>query len=427
MDNEFGYIDNKPFKNCFPDEQIISIIKTDEDGIQFKINDIEKYDAFDYKDRPRELYAIDSSLRPITAFNVKLKRTNYAPISSTILYSDFYVWGYNGNENISHFTKETKISKMEYYHDEVRNIFGNSSYSAKYKFDKKHLLEFVKIDAKKINKKKIGNVLINNNEIFIYLNSNFEYLRSYNNHGEMSIKDKSSIILTFKKSIDLEEAYKLIKLIDSTIHLLILSKKRHKKTNIYDYKRNNYFLIDRRILKANLNKKDNTYLICKRDEIFQSFINILSNLYKLEENSKNAIFPFLEYDIEKTSLEISFLEYYRALEYLEAQKQKMKGKGKNPTFLIKILKEYKEQKEHFFKKQKDEEIEEEIRSLRNYYSHEGYYMEKLPIPTDNPKRYKELDFQWIYNVSKFVKIVSYLELYRLCDIDVKSKDIMYQL
>lgn len=52
----------------------------------------------------------------------------------------------------------------------------------------------------------------------------------------MSIKDKSSIILTFKKSIYLEEAYKLIKLIDSTIHLLILSKKRHKKTNIYDYK-----------------------------------------------------------------------------------------------------------------------------------------------------------------------------------------------
>ena len=105
----------------------------------------------------------------------------------------------------------------------------------------------------------------------------------------------------------------------------------------------------------------------------------------------------------------------------------MKSKGKNPTFLIKILKEYKELKEHFFKKQKDEEIEEEIRSLRNYYSHEGYYVEKLPIPTDNAKRYKELDYQWIYNVSKFVKIVAYLELYKLCDIDVKSKDIMYKL
>ena len=41
MDNEFGYIDNKPFKNCYPDDQIISIINTDENAIQFKINDTE--------------------------------------------------------------------------------------------------------------------------------------------------------------------------------------------------------------------------------------------------------------------------------------------------------------------------------------------------------------------------------------------------
>ena len=316
---------------------------------------------------------------------------------------------------------------MEYYHDELRNIFGNNSYSAKYKVNKKNSLEFVKINAKKINKKKIGNVLTNNNELYIYLNSNFEYLHSYNNYGEMSIKDKSCIILTFKKSINIEEAYKIIKLIDSTIHLLIMSKKRHKKINIYDYRKNEYLLVDRKMIKNKVNKKDNTYLICKREETFKNFINLLSNLYDLEKNSKNAIFPFLEYDIEKTSLEISFLEYYKALEYLEAQKQKRKGKGKNPTFLIKIIKEYKQLKEHFFKGQKEEELEEEIRSLRNYYSHEGYYIDKLPIPTDNPKRYKEIDFQWLYNISKFIKIIAYLELYKLCDIHVKSSDILYQL
>lgn len=427
MDNEFGYIDNKPFKNCYPDDQIISIINTDENGIQFKINDTEKYDSFEYKERPRELYAIDSRLRPITAFNIKLKRTNYAAISSSILYSDFYVWGYKGNENISHFTEETKISKMEYYHDELKNIFGNSSYNAKYKINKKNLLEFVEINGKRTRKKKIGNILTDNNELYIYLNSNFEYIHNFNNHGEMSIKDKSCIIITFKKGINIEEAYKLIKLIDSTIHLLIMSKKRHKKTNLFDYKKNEYFLVDRKIINIKNNQKDNTYLICKREESFKSFINILSNLYELEKNSKNAIFPFIEYDIEKTSLEISFLEYYKALEYLEAQKQKKKGKGKNPTFLLKLLKNYRKLKEHFFKDQKEEEAEEEIRSLRNYYSHEGYYIDKLPIPTDNPKRYKEIDYQWIYNVNKFIKLIAYLELYKLCDIDVNSDNILYHL
>ena len=62
-------------------------------------------------------------------------------------------------------------------------------------------------------------------------------------------------------------------------------------------------------------------------------------------------------------------------------------------------------KEHFFKDQKEEEIEEEIRSLRNYYSHEGYYIDKLPIPTDNPKRYKEIDYQWIYKTYSIFRII----------------------
>lgn len=425
MDNEFGYIDSKPFRNCFPDKQVISIIKTDEDGIQFKVNDIEKYDSFNSDERPRELYAIDSSLKPITAFNIKLKRTNYAAISSSILYSDFYVWGYNGDENISHFTEKTKISKIEYYHDELRNIFGNESYNSKYKINKKNLLEYVKVNAKKISKKKIGNIVTDTNELFIYLNSNFNY--NHNSYGEISITDKSSIMITCKKSINLNEAYKIIKLIDSTIHLLILSKKRHKKTDIYDYKKNRYFLVDRKIIKNKASKKENIYLICKREDVFKNFISILSNLYKLEMNYKNAIFPFLEYDIDKTSLEISFLEFYKTLEYIESQKQKKNGKGKNPTFLKKLLKENKKLKNHFFENQSEDEIEEEIRSLRNYYSHEGYYFDKLPIPTDNPKRYKDLDFQWLYNVSKYIKIVAYLECYKMCDIDVKIDDILYKL
>ena len=133
MDNEFGYIDDRPFKNCYINKQIFSIIKTDEDGIEFKINDVDKFDSFDCN----ELYAIDSSLKPITAFNIKVRKINYKAISSSILYSDFYVWGYNGNENITHFTKNTKISKLEYYHDELRNIFGNTTYIAKYKLNDK--------------------------------------------------------------------------------------------------------------------------------------------------------------------------------------------------------------------------------------------------------------------------------------------------
>ena len=426
MDNEFGYIDDRPFKNCYINKQIFSIIKTDEDGIEFKINDVDKFDSFDCNETSNELYAIDSSLKPITAFNIKVRKINYKAISSSILYSDFYVWGYNGNENITHFTKNTKISKLEYYHDELRNIFGNTTYIAKYKLNDKKSIKYVTIKAKKIKRQKIGNISINDNEICIYLNSDFEYLHSFNNFGEMGIKDKSSIILTFRKAVKLEDVYKIIKLIDSTIHLLILTKKRHKKNDVYDFKKNRYLLIDRKVLKNKV-EKDNTYLICKREKCFETFINILNNLFKMNQNSKNAIFPFLEFDIDKTSLEISFLEYYKALEYLEAEKKKSIGKGKNPNFLLNILKEYKEIKEIFFKKQNEDELEEEIRSLRNYYSHEGYYIDKLPIPTNNPNRFKKIDIQWIYNVSKFIKIIAYLEIYKFFGVKVSINDILYRL
>ena len=42
----------------------------------------------------------------------------------------------------------------------------------------------------------------------------------------------------------------------------------------------------------------------------------------LEKDSKNALFPFWEFDIKQTSLEIKFLEYYKILEYLDYEKRK---------------------------------------------------------------------------------------------------------
>lgn len=52
---------------------------------------------------------------------------------------------------------------------------------------------------------------------------------------------------------------------------------------------------------------------------------------------------------------------------------------------------------------------EEIRALRNYYSHKGYYVHKLPIPTDKPRRYKIIETDWLYNVLNFIKVASYME------------------
>lgn len=92
-----------------------------------------------------------------------------------------------------------------------------------------------------------------------------------------------------------------------------------------------------------------------------------------------------------------------------------------------MLKKYQNIKKIYFNDQDDTVIEEEVRSLRNYYSHNGYYIKELAVPTFDPKYYKKVDIQWIYDVKNFIKIVSYLEVYSLAGINVDENKLMYHL
>lgn len=174
---------------------------------------------------------------------------------------------------------------------------------------------------------------------------------------------------------------------------------------------------------------DRNYLICDRKDSKDTFMNLFHNLYSINDDSKNALFPFLEFDTKQSSLEIKFLEYYKALDYIKLKENLMKGKGRNPNFLTEVLKENKSLKEKFFGTQDEKDIEEEIRSLRNYYSHTGYYIDnmQLPIPTDKPKRYKLINSKWLYDVLDFVKVSAYIEIYKLCGIAVDWNSIIYNL
>ena len=79
---------------------------------------------------------------------------------------------------------------------------------------------------------------------------------------------------------------------------------------------------------------------------------------------------------------------------------------------------------YFFNNQNIEEIEE-IRALRNYYSHTEYYVNILPIPTETPGRHKKIEINWLYNVYKAIKVLAYLEIYSYCGIKINYNDILY--
>ncbi len=432
MQNEFGYIDDKPFEECYTDKQIFSILSTNQEGIELKINDISKFPFLNEEKIPEAIYAVDSKLNAITALRIIATNYNLTAISSSILKSDLYFikQGHlEEDKKIKHFTTQTKIREMDYYNESIRRIFKNNSIKSKYKLTG-NSLKYIKISGRKTKNEKIGELKINNeNSIEIFLSKDFIHNHNYSGSEEIVIKDNSHLILKLKKGILFDEVYKFVLLLDSVIFLMTFLKRRHKRTIIKDFMKNKYFCRDMKIDIENRKIKDRNFLICDRNDSKDTFMNVLQNMYNMNNDSKNALFPFLEFDTKQTSLEIKFLEYYKALEYIKYKENLKKGKGKNPNFLLEILKDNKSLKERFFETQNESEVEEEIRSLRNYYSHTGYYIEnmQLPIPTDNPKRYKNIETKWLYDVFNFVRISAYIEIYKLCGLTVDWNSIMNNL
>ena len=432
MKNEFGYIDDKPFKECNTDKQTFSTITSNDEGLEFKINGISKFGLFDFEKMPEAIYAVDNKLTAITALRVQITNSNFAAISSSIIKSDLYFIKQGilkENEPIAHFRMQTKIKELYYYNNSIRRIFLNDSIESKYKL-KDNSLQYVKINGKKKKEEKLGEITTNNgNVIQIFLNKDFVYKHQYGSSEERIIKDNSHLVLKFKKGIIFDEVYEYVLLLDSVIYLMTFLKRRHKNLLIKDFKKNSYICRDMKIDIEDRKIKDRNFLICDRKNSKEIFMNLFRNIDIMNIESKNAIFPFLEFDINQSSLEIQFLEYYKALEYIRFKENEKKGKGKNPTFLIELLKENQDLKKHFFESQDEDEIEEEIRSLRNYYSHTGYYIDnmQLPIPTENPKRHKTIDTKWLYDVLKFVKISAYIEIYKLCGLSIDWNRIMYEI
>ena len=230
------------------------------------------------------------------------------------------------------------------------------------------------------------------------------------------------LLYLLKIGIVFEEAEKYILLLDSIMYLLSGNISRHTKIILEDFTKNSYIYKD---MKKDIESKGRSKFlnIIEEKELNMIFINLLKNMIQMYDKAKNAIFPFIEYDI-KPFFEIKFLEYYKTLEYIKAKESEKINKIKNKKFLLDILNKDEKLKDKFFGNQESTKIEEEIRGLRNYYTHTGYYIDddQIPIPTNDPKRYKKVDDEWLDKVLEYIITVTEIELYNLCGINLIRVD-----
>ncbi|MEG1059259.1 MAG: hypothetical protein RSE57_03635 [Clostridia bacterium] len=419
MNSDFGYSSKKPFKEIDKDKLAYSIIDINEKGIALKTDDISMFDTLECFSNKfiesKTTFCVDSNYHAITMFNTKMCSTTYSGISTTTLSSNMYVVSKDVKDTVNHFQDSTHIKEINYYHDDLINIFKNSSITTKNKV-KKNKLETFTLEAKKQDKIVLGKVILDkHNEITIELINGFSYV---GNFREITVKGKTFIHLRFKNYIDFNMAYKISKRLDSVIHILSLSEKRcitmdffNTNREIYTYKNEKY---------RNDDKKDKNFLLVDKLVMDNTFEKLFQLMVNVSNDNSNAFFPFFNYDREKTHMEIQFLEYYKVLEYIHTEKQKKIGKGKNNLFMAEYLKKYPNLKNNFFGSQDNKNIEEEIRSLRNYYSHTGYYLKVLPIPTANPRRYKNITIEDIYSFKNFIKNIAYLEICSLAGVNINE-------
>lgn len=410
MNNDFGYIDNKPFSQINEKEQPLVVMNEEEESISIKMNGVSTTDTFDMFDsEPGKLteskiyYGVDSKNHSLSFLNSHIINTTWSSISSLTITSKIYVKSRESLEQIYHLTPDTKIRKFDYYNDKLLFYFSDNPLTIK----RKGLVKELNITAKRTKPKLLFSVNYKGKIMKVYLIHSFI---SNGNIHDFSIKPNTYLEIAFNKGITVDDVIKISSRLDSTLHLCILNKNKSYVATLYDFSKRSYNLYN---LKNKITKtKDPVFNVCKnkseRDNIFKC---ILMQFIDIDFEKNNTFLPFLHFNKEMDFHELEFLQYYKVLEVIDYEKQKKKNKGKDNCFLKKYLKKYSKLKDYFFKNDTIDDLEAEIRSLRNYYSHDGFYVDNLPIPTENPTRYKKIDIQWLYDVKRLVKIIAYLEMY----------------
>lgn len=423
MNNEFGYLDLVPFGEINTEDQKLVIVNKKEDKIELKVKDIDKFNTFKFYGNEfgklietKVFYGINSTYHPLTLYCCNITSSSLNVIPYSIITSQMYIIGNDTQSPILHFSDKTKVKRFKYYNDNIKYIFPSGSIIIKRNENE------MNIEAKKEKEKILSRFDYNGNRITIKLINSYKHSGNIYN---LNIKPLSYFEISFKQSVDLNTVLKVRSRIDSIIHLFLLTKGRSKELTLYDTKKNSYEYYN---LKYNdKEEKQPTFYLDKREKNISNFNKLFNLFIQIDNTNSNSFFPFLNYDRGINSVEIQFLEYYRTLEYTNMESQKKKGKEKNKQFLLQLLKKYPSVKNAYFNNMQNEVIEKEIRSLRNYYSHNGYYLKELPVPTENPTYIKKVDIQWLYDVKMFIKTIAYLEIYALAGITIDESYLMTHL
>ncbi len=242
---------------------------------------------------------------------------------------------------------------------------------------------------------------------------------SYKKSKGLLLSPDTHLVVDFQCSLSLDEVKHVVEILDSVMYCLTTTKTRCNMFYFYDTD-NNGFAYHK--VEPAVEKDDYFLLDINKQEAFGKVANVL---FSLTNAARNAYFPILRFE-HKSFVELHFLEYYRALEYMVKNgTDNMQKKVLEP-----FIEKYPDIVDFYYKNKDHVEIEEELRNLRNYYSHTGYIIDNLRIPTDLAKPERRnivVTPSFIFTAKEFVKACFFKEFYDRCNVDISENHIINYL
>lgn len=363
----------------------------------------------------KDLYCANSENKHITLFDTFPKNTNYSYRTSTQLLCKRYAIETSNTNNECHLTKKTNIKSFRYYSDSIDELFVNNTISD----NSSEFSSILKVEVAPKSVIPIGKIYIN--EYKTIANMSLEFGSRWEMHKKQNyeINAINYLSLSFNKSLKLNQIHSLAKKIDAAFYILtgnkngfrFLSLKTHKG-NEYDY----YFKEQK--------QKNSFHFLALKDDCPSYLLKLLTYILNADDDIANAISPFINFNKSSALLDVSFSEYYRALEYMHKQEN---GNYSEKLILNFYIADYPKIKKYYYKNVTTKILEENLRNLRNYFVHYGYYIKYLPIPTErikNPRRKVKINHAFLYKAQKFLKTLSYAKLLDVCGIDFDENDLI---
>lgn len=319
--------------------------------------------------------------------------------------SDFYLYT-NRVENIAEMNENLRIKAITFYNPMLIHYFSNASLEIR----KTNEEITYSLKLKNVDKKVIS---INHNNIEKLEFGSSVLYKEKNNHQTVNIEGENHIRLYFDNAISYDNVLEYILEMDSFINAYCQTGLRSYETTVHSESGKSFRLYHK------LLGKEKYYNKAIHRPIKTDFFDYLETLYKRVDyrkaNNKNQ---YLILDFKHlTSLEDQFLFYFRYIDMFIG-KNRLTEIGTNPRKTHIRVKMFLDEFSYLFDERDRKDLsalKNEMNSLRSHYIHEGYYFEnnKFKVTRDDKTTYeKDIDYEWLYRVTKSLKLGAYIILYK---------------